>query len=155
MAITLRDALEEDEAFLREVYACTRAQEMALVPWNDEQRAAFLRMQFDGQHSYYHGQFPDADYKIILENTEPIGRIYVHRTEEIRVLDITILPAYRNRGLGSELIRELLAEGSRAGKSVSIWVERFNPSRNLFDRLGFSQIQEDGYNLLLECGPAK
>ena len=155
MAITLREVLEEDEAFLRELYAGARAPELALVPWNDEQREAFLRMQFDAQHSYYHAQFPAADYKIILHNTEPIGRIYLHRTEEIRVLDITILPAFRNMGFGSAMIRELMAEGSRAGKAVSIWVEHFNPSRNLFDRLGFSQIQEDGYNLLLEWRPPK
>jgi len=155
MGITLRDVLEEDEAFLRQVYACARAEEMALVPWSDEQREAFLRMQFDAQHSYYHAQFPDADYKIILLDAEPIGRIYVHRTEEVRVLDITILPAYRNRGLGSAMIRELMAEGAREGKAVSTWVEHFNPSRNLFDRLGFSQIQEDGYNLLLEWSPPK
>ena len=153
MAITLRDVLEEDEGFLREVYAASRAQELALVPWTEEQRQAFLRMQFDAQHSYYHAQFPDADYKIILEHTEPIGRLYVHRTEEIRIMDVTILTAHRNRGLGSALIRELMAEGARSGKAVSIWVEHFNPSRNLFDRLGFSQIQEDGYNLLLEWRP--
>jgi RimJ/RimL family protein N-acetyltransferase len=155
MAITLRDVLEADEAFLREVYAGSRAEEMALVPWSDEQREAFLRMQFDAQHSYYHAQFPTADYKVILENTEPIGRIYIHRTEEIRVLDITILPAHRNRGLGSAIIRKLMVEGSLAGKAVSIWVEHFNPSRKLFDRLGFSQIQKDGYNLLMEWRPSK
>ena len=155
MAITLRDALAEDEAFLREVYASSRAHEMALVPWSDEQREAFLRMQFDAQHSYYHEQFPTADYKIILQDDEPIGRVYVHRTEEIRVLDITILPAYRNQGMGSSIMLELMAEGSRAGKPVSIWVEHFNPARALFERLGYSKIQEDGYNLLLEWRPPK
>jgi len=155
MSITFRDIRDEDEAFLREVYACTRAQELALTPWNDEQREAFLRMQFDAQHSHYRAQFPDAEYKIILEDTEPIGRVYIRRTEEIRILDITILPAYRNRGLGLAMIRELMAEGASSGKAVSIWVEHFNPSRNLFDRLGFSQIQDDGYSLLLEWRPPK
>jgi RimJ/RimL family protein N-acetyltransferase len=156
MAITLRKALAEDETFLREVYACARAQELALAPWSDEQREAFLRMQFDTQHSYYHAQFPEASYEIILQEAEPIGRVYVHRTEEdIRVLDITILPTYRNGSIGTSLIHELLAEGTRVGKAVSIWVEHFNPSRTLFERLGFSKIQEDGYNLLLEWRPPK
>jgi RimJ/RimL family protein N-acetyltransferase len=156
MAITLRDALAEDELFLREVYACTRAQELAAVPWNEEQREAFLRMQFDAQHSHYHGQFPDASYQVILHEAQPIGRFYVHRTEEdIRVLDLTILPPHRGGGIGTELIQELLAEGNQTDKPVSIWVEHFNPSRTLFERLGFSRVQEDGYNLLLEWRPAK
>lgn len=156
MAITLRDAVADDEAFLREVYAGTRAQELSLVPWNDEQRNAFLRMQFDAQHTHYHSQFPAADYQIILFEGQPIGRVYVHRSGEgIRILDITILPDYRNKGFGSSIIREFLAQGSQEGKSVSIWVEHYNPSRALFDRLGFIQIQEDGYNLLLEWIPGK
>ena len=143
MAITLRDILDEDEGFLREVYACTRALELALVPWNDEQREAFLRMQFDAQHSYYHAEYPEADYKIVLEGTERIGRIYVHRgAESIRVLDITILPAFRNNGHGSSMIKTLVDEGTRLDKPVSIWVEHFNPSRSLFDRLGFSEIRK-------------
>jgi RimJ/RimL family protein N-acetyltransferase len=156
MSITLRDILEEDEAFLRQVYASTRALELAQVPWSGEQREAFLKMQFDAQDSYYHSEFPAADFKIVIDDAERIGRIYVHRTAEgIRVLDVTILPAHRNKGHGTSMFRELMDEGRRSGKPLSIWVEHFNPSRALFDRLGFSQIQEDGYNLLLEWRPPK
>ncbi len=156
MAITLRDINEEDEELLREIYACTRAQELAMVPWSDEQREAFLRMQFDAQHLHYHSQYPEADYKIILHHAEPVGRLYVHRTSEgIRIMDITILPAFRDQGLGIWLIRELLNEGTRLNQPMSIWVERFNRSKSFFERLGFSQVQEDGYNLLMEWRPSK
>lgn len=151
MSLTLRVAADEDEAFLREVYASTRAQELAMVPWSDEQRAAFLRMQFDAQHSYYHAQFPEASYQIILREVEPIGRMYVLRKEkDIEVLDITLLPQHRGAGIGTSLMRELLQEADRSGQAVNIWVEEYNPSRSLFERLGFSKIQEEGFNWLLE-----
>ena len=151
MSITLRGAADEDEAFLREVYASSRAQEMAVVPWNDEQREAFLRMQFDAQHSYYHAEFPEASYQIILREAEPIGRMYVLRKEEeIEVLDITLLPQHRGAGIGTPLIRELMEEAERTGKAVNIWVEEYNPSRSLFSRLGFSKVHEEGFNWLLE-----
>ena len=151
MPITLRDATEEDEGFLREVYASTRAAELALVPWNEEQRAAFLRMQFDAQHFHYHSQFPEASYQIILQDGKPIGRLYVLRNEEeIRIMDITLLPQNRNAGIGSSLIRELLQEADGEGKPVSIWVENFNPSLRLFERLGFSKVEENDFNYLLE-----
>jgi len=152
MAITLRDAAHEDAAFLLEVYGSTRADELALVPWSDEQKKAFVRFQFDAQHASYHERFPEASYQIILREGERIGRLYVLREDEaIRILDITVLPQCRNAGVGTSLIRELLNEGAQASKPVHIWVEHFNPSLRLFERLGFSKIQEDGFNCLLEC----
>ena len=151
MSVTLRDTCPEDQAFLLAVFATTRAQEMALVPWTEEQREAFIKMQFDAQDSFYHEQYPAASYQLIVDNGERVGRLYVHRTEEeIDILDITVLPPNRNAGLGTSLIRELLVEGAQTGKSVRIWVEHFNPSLSLFERLGFSRIQEDGFNYLLE-----
>lgn len=151
MSITLRDATAQDETFLREVYASTRASEMALVPWTDEQKAAFLRFQFDAQDSYYRSQYPATSFQVICNDDEPIGRLYVLREDErIHILDITILPDRRAQGLGSTLIDELLDEAIATKKSLSIWVEADNPSQSLFRRKGFSMVQEEGFNQLLE-----
>jgi ribosomal protein S18 acetylase RimI-like enzyme len=156
MSVTLRDTRPEDQAFLLEVYATTRAAEMALAPWTEEQREAFVGMQFNAQDSYYRAEFPRASYQVILDDGEQVGRMYVLREEEeIRILDITVLPKHRNSGIGTGLLRELLVEGAGTGKPVRIWVEHFNPSQRLFERLGFSRIQEDGFNCLLECRPEK
>jgi len=151
MTITLRDATAEDEGFLRQVYACTRAEEMALVPWTDEQREAFLRFQFDAQDSYYRSQFPEAAYQIILKDGAPVGRLYVYRNStDMRILDITILPEHRAAGVGTSLIRDLQAEAEESNQPLNIWVENFNRSQSLFKRLGFLIVQEEGYNNLLE-----
>ena len=151
MTITLRDVTPEDRNFLLDVYATTRADELAMVPWSEEQRLAFLNSQFNAQDVYYHERFPDAQYSVILQDGDPVGRIYILREEqEIRMLDITVLPQYRGRGIGTSLVGDLLDEGKRTGKGVRIFVEQFNPSRRLFERLGFSQVREEGINLLLE-----
>ena len=154
MPITLREVTAEDEAFLLEVYASTRALELSLVPWSDEQREAFLKFQFEAQHTHYRTQFPEASYQIIFDDTERVGRLYVLRDPaEMRVLDITIMPQHRNAGIGTLLMRDLLTEAQQAGKPLSIWVEHFNPSQTLFQRLGFSKIEEDGYNYLMQWRP--
>jgi GNAT superfamily N-acetyltransferase len=154
MSITLREVTAEDEAFLLEVYASTRALELSQVPWSDEQREAFVRFQFNAQHSYYRTQYPEASYQIIFNNTERVGRLYVLREPKgIRVLDVTITPQRRNAGIGTLLMRDLLTEAKQSGKPVSIWVEQFNPSQTLFQRLGFAKIQEDGYNNLMQWRP--
>jgi ribosomal protein S18 acetylase RimI-like enzyme len=154
MPTTLRDVLPEDDSFLFEVYASTRAQEMASVPWDDEQRRSFLTMQFVAQHSHYRGQFPEASYSVILEDDLPVGRLYVLREKsDIRILDLTLLPEHRNKGLGTSLVRDLLDEAAQERKRLLIYVETFNPSLRLFERLGFKSIAEEGINFLLEWKP--
>ena len=151
MPIKLRAALPEDESFLFEVYASTRAQEMAFVPWDDEQRKSFLTMQFVAQHSHYRQQFPDASYSLICREGLPLGRFYVLREQDdIRILDLTLLPEYRNGGIGTSLLLDLLDEAAQSGKKVRIYVETYNPSLRLFERLGFKSIAEEGVNFLLE-----
>ena len=152
---TLRDVSPEDDVFLRRVYACARAQEMAMVPWSEEMREAFLRFQFDAQDKDYRSKYPGASFQIILHEDKPVGRLYVSREpDQIRILDITVLPEYRSKGIGTSLIRELLAEADQNHQVVTVWVEQFNPSQVIFQHLGFKISQDDGYNNLLEYRPA-
>lgn len=154
MTITLRPAVSDDQPFLLAVYASSRAGELAQTQWTPEQCEAFVRMQFQAQDSFYRRQFPDADYNVILRDAEPVGRLYVRREADlIRIMDITVLPDFRNAGIGSGLIKSLLDEASQNGSKVQIYVESFNPSLTLFKRLNFSLLEEDGFNLLLEWRP--
>lgn len=151
MSTTLRDAGPDDQPFLLTVYASTREAELAQTPWTAEQQDAFVRMQFEAQDSFYRKQYPEADYKVILREGEPVGRLYVLREKElIRILDITVLPVYRNAGIGGGLIQSLLDEAIESKQRVRIYVESFNPSLALFKRMNFSLLEEDGFNLLLE-----
>jgi RimJ/RimL family protein N-acetyltransferase len=149
---TLRAATSEDEAFLLKTYASIRADELAQVPWSEEQRAAFVKMQFDAQQLHYRTHNPNATHDIILLEGRPVGRLYVARREsEVRILDITVLPEYRNRGIGTRLIKALMREAGSMEKPLNIYVESFNPSRRLFERLGFVKTDEgDEVNWLLE-----
>lgn len=145
--VRLRPVAAEDEAFLLRVYSSTRADEMALVPWNDAQREAFLRMQFDAQQLHYRSYFPEAVHQIIERGEQPIGRLYVLREKEVmRILDITILPEFRNAGLGTPLIKDLMTEAATKGKPLQIYVESYNPSLRLFERLGFHPVDDADHN---------
>lgn len=149
--ITLRRAGEDDYEFLVEVYGSTREAELALVPWNNEQRDAFIRSQFNAQQEHYLKTYPSATHDIIVSNGRPVGRLYVARLDhEIRIIDITLLPAERNVGIGSYLIKQLLDDAKQTGKVTRIYVEEFNPSLRLFQRLGFSPSEQHGIHLLLQ-----
>lgn len=156
MTITLRDVSPDDESFLREVYATTRAQELSMVPWTAEQREAFLRFQFDAQDTHYRSQYPQAAFQLILQDEQKVGRLYVAREESaIRILDITVLEQFRTQGVGSSLIRDLMKEADEREQNLTVWIEMNNPSRNLFHRMGFSALDNDGYNELWEYRPRK
>ena len=153
-SITLRPVTTEDHEFLVEVYASTRAEEMALLPWTNEQREAFVRWQFAAQQEHYAKHYPAANHDIIIVDGLQIGRLYVARLDqEIRIVDITLLPGERNAGIGSYLIRQLLDEADRTGRITRIYVEEFNPSLSLFTRLGFSPSKQDGIHLLMQRTP--
>lgn len=152
--ITLRPVCADDYDFLVEVYGSTRAEELALVPWTIEQQQAFVRSQFAAQQDHYAKKYPAASHDIIMSDNRPVGRLYVARLDqEIRIIDITLLPAERNAGIGGNLIQQLLVEANCAGKVTRIYVEEFNPSLRLFERLGFSPSEQQGIHLLMQCNP--
>ena len=114
----LRPVRPEDESFLYEVYASTRLDELALTGWTEQQKKEFLQMQFGAQHRYYHEQFPEAEFHIILIQNLPIGRLYVdRRSDEIRIIDIALLPEYRNAGIGSMFLHNLMEEAEQSRES--------------------------------------
>ncbi len=143
--VLLRPAEAADLDFLLRVYASTRAEELKLTNWTDEQKAQFVQMQFTAQKKYYEENYAGAEYSIILSGHVPAGRLYLHRTsDEIRVMDIALLPEFRRRGIGSFLFNRLFAESRETGKSVGIHVEIFNPAQHLYQRLGFQKIADKG-----------
>ncbi|MEM6795291.1 MAG: GNAT family N-acetyltransferase [Acidobacteriota bacterium] len=151
---TLRPAAESDRDFLFRVYASTRTEELAAVPWSAEEKEAFLRFQFKAQSTYYDDVFQNAEFSVVELQGEPIGRLYVDRREdEIRLIDIALLPAHRGSGLGGELMADILAEGQRKGLLVRIHVEHNNPAMHLYRRLGFEKIEEQGVYWLMEWTP--
>ena len=152
--ITLRPMTPDDQDFLCRVYASTREQELAQVDWDEAHKTAFVQMQFDAQHRYYAENYPHAQFQIILVDGEPAGRLYVdRRAAEIRIMDITLLPAFRGQGIGSRLLNEILAEGQAHGLPVTIHVERFNPALRLYERLGFRLLEDKGVYYLMEWTP--
>jgi GNAT superfamily N-acetyltransferase len=154
-SVSLRPMEPSDAAFLFELYAGMRAAELAQVDWSDDQKQEFLRHQFDAQHRAYADTYAGGDFLVILCDGVPAGRLYLVRwPAEIRIVDIVLLPEYRGRGIGGGLIRDILGEAASTGRAVSIHVERFNPAKRLYERLGFRLAAErDAVYMLMRWEP--
>jgi ribosomal protein S18 acetylase RimI-like enzyme len=152
--VTLRPIVAEDRDFLYQLYASTREEELALVDWDAAQKESFLRMQFSAQHQYYLENYRRAHFDVIEIAGRPIGRLYVdRRADEIRIVDIALLPEFRNHGIGSSFLKEIQAEARSMGLPVRIHVERNNPALGLYQRLGFQCIRDKGVYFLMEWRP--
>jgi len=156
MSIYLRPSNAADTDFLYSVYASTRAEEMARVDWTTEQQESFLRMQFRAQTQFYVENYPGAEFQVIMLNNQPIGRLYIHRRDnEIRIMDIALLPDHRNAGIGSTLLQEILEQGKNLHLPVTVHVEQFNPAMHLYQRMGFQPKEDKGVYLLMEWSPIR
>ena len=154
--ISLRPVTDADNPILLDIYASTRAQELATVPWNAEQKNAFVKMQFEAQTQHYKTEHPQANHDLICLADAPVGRLYLDRqAERLHILDITVLPQHRNMSIGSFVLRQILDEASTSRKPVTIYVETFNPSVRLFERLGFQRDQETGLHFLMKWSAAR
>lgn len=145
-----RTLTEGDLPFLAQLYASTRADELAVTDWSDDDKAAFLEAQFRAQHAHYQQYYPNADWLVTIRGGEDIGRLYLGRwPTQHRIIDIAFLPEHRGKGLGEALLRDLMDEAAACGKAVSIHVEKFNPAMRLYRRLGFETLEDKGvYDLM-------
>lgn len=145
VATTLRSEGPADGPFLLEVYAGTRREELEALPWPAAMRQVFVRMQFNAQQQGYRAAFPRAQFAIILMGDQAVGRIILNRDEtEIRLVDIAVLPAHRDRGIGTALMRDLLREAAAAKKPLRLSVLKGQRAFQLYQRLGFKKTGEDG-----------
>ena len=150
----LRPITTADEEILCQIYSSTRTEELARVShWTDDQKQAFLQWQFTAQHSYYRDNYKGAHFWMIEFGAQIIGRLYLHAAYEknsMRIIDITILPAWRNRGIGRQILMDIMEFAASRGRSVTIHVENFNPAMRLYQKLGFElvDITNGVYHLL-------
>ncbi len=153
--VALRPVGPEDEEFLIAVYASTREPELAQVPWSEEQKSAFVRQQAGAQRREYESRFPAAEYDVILLDGRPVGRLWVARDdEEVRLLDIALLPEAQGRGVGSALLPLLVEEARAGGKKLRHMVFVMNDgARRFYERLGFRVFEEVGAYLHMEWRP--
>ena len=154
-SISLRPVTAEEDEFLYALYASTRMDEVAAFGWNEVQAEAFLRMQFGLRQQAYRMQFPGADDTVILLNGKPVGRLIIERRDhEMVITDIAILPQYRKKGIGSQLIHELKSEVSGSAKPLVLRVDKSNiAAKAFYEKAGFAVIGDTDIVWAMECRP--
>lgn len=154
--VEYRPMAEGDYAFVEALYCAIRADEVALSGWPVEHRRQFLLQQHRAQHHHYQTYYPGAEWLIIERGGERIGRLYLAEwSDQVRIVDIALIEGHRGQGLGGAILRDVCAWAAGLGKRASIHVEKNNPARFLYQRLGFAVVEDKGiYDLMEWSGDA-
>jgi GNAT superfamily N-acetyltransferase len=153
-SLHLRNISTDDEDILCEIYSSTRTAELEqLTDWTSSQKKAFLQGQFIAQHTYYQNHYKDAHFWVIEFRAQIIGRLYIdtcHEGKSLRIIDISLLPEWRNKGIGKQILLDIMELAVDTNRSITIHVESFNPAMNLYKGLGFVLVSETNgvYHLL-------
>jgi GNAT superfamily N-acetyltransferase len=142
MNVTLRTEAEADIPFLLQLYADSRAAELAVVPWTIEQKQQFLESQFMLQRTHYYKHYQGARFELILLEGIPVGRLYVHVDIEIRVMDIIVSQPYQKQGIAKWCFEQLFQEAKQTGFDMTLYVEAHNFAKTWYSRLGFIELED-------------
>ncbi|MGZ8281541.1 MAG: GNAT family N-acetyltransferase [Allosphingosinicella sp.] len=154
LGISYRPMTDDDLPFIEALFASTRAEEVAQTGWPLPAQQAFLAQQHRAQHDHYQAHYADAEWLIVERDDARIGRLYLGRwDDEVRVIDISLVPAARGQGIGSAIFADILSAAGEQGCKVSIHVEWTNPARRLYQRLGFATVEDGGIYLRMERRP--
>ena len=151
----LRRCDASDDSFLYDVFVTTWQSEVAALP-NQNLAQHVLRIQHIAQERRFTSGFPGHDRFVVVEDGEPAGRLYVDQSGlDIALLDLTLLPRFRSRGLGTRVVEELLTEAGREGRKVTLRVPRRSGRvTDFYTRLGFRLVSVDDVDNFFEWEPA-
>lgn len=145
LGIGYRPMTDEDLPFVSELFASTRAEEVAATGWPPEMQRAFLEQQHRAQHRHYRQVNPEGEWLIVERGGAPIGRLYLNESDGgLHLIDISLLPGARGAGLGGAIMADLMADAAARARPITLYVEKFNPARRLYLRLGFEAVEDGG-----------
>lgn len=145
VSYSLRPASAGDYEFLYRLFVTTMRDSIVQVwgEWDEPRWAAFFRDHFR----------PDA-YQVVVVGGIDVGALAIERRPDAVYLDtIEIAPAHQGRGLGTQIIQDVLTDAWAAGLPVTLQVNRANRSRRLYERLGFVEIGHTDTHYLMRASP--
>ena len=129
MDFTLRPADEEDREFLFALF-CQTMHEVVEQTWGWGE--AWQRSDFDGR-------FDNYSVSIVESDSQSVGGLSLETTpDSIYIHELQLLPGYQGGGLGTAVVRRVIAEAVERGVPVMLSVVPANHrAQRLYERLGF------------------
>ncbi len=144
MNISLHPACDEDFAFAREVYFATmRSIIESLFGWDqvreEENFASFFKLN---------------EARIITAEGQNVGWIQEQVDDaSIHLGSFYVMQEMQRRGIGTQVLRILLAHAAGQSKAITLAVVKMNPARHFYERNGFRITHEDKHKFYMRADP--
>lgn len=136
--LSLRPMNSSDKAFVESLYRSTR-DDLRMLDAEDDFIEEFIDLQRRAQTDGYGDMFPNAMYFVAEYHNERIGRVVLDfGANEIRVVDIALIPPARGKGYGGQVLQAVQLAAGKVMAPVALSV-RFDHLRakQLYAHLGF------------------
>jgi RimJ/RimL family protein N-acetyltransferase len=150
---SLKVATAEDRLVLRDIFVSSRWDHASVADRHPDSARAFLEAEFESRELSYRADFPGLECFLICQGLAPLGRLYLQRQlGRVFLVDFVILPEWQGRGMGQEILGQIVAEATWTQCVVQLHVEKGNTrAHRLYARFGFRHIGETaGTHWLLE-----
>jgi GNAT superfamily N-acetyltransferase len=144
-ALELRSAADSD---FETVFAVTMATMRAYVEatwgvWDEAEHRTRIRASFD-----------PSTHRLVHVDGQLAGVLAVEEhPEHVQLVKVFLLPPFQGRGIGTRLVRQVMAQAAAQGRPVRLRVLRVNPAQRLYLRLGFVITDETPERLYMEWRP--
>jgi len=152
--VSLRPEMSEDVPFLEELFIANKDDAEGWRQLLPAERTRLLKEQSALQRIHYRKFYPQAWFTIIEVEGKPAGRLCVNQSrQEMRVVDISILPEYCQHGIGSRLIQQVITESTRLKSPLRLCAELGSAVHTFYKKLGFREIKRDGTHIHYQWAP--
>jgi ribosomal protein S18 acetylase RimI-like enzyme len=152
MRLNCRLEKPEDDPFIRRLMTDTLTDQLGASGWPDEIRERLLGEQYRIRRQGFRASAGDRPGTIVLVDDEPIAwYVAAEFDDEIRLVNLVVQRAHRNKGFGTEILQKLIADSDRSGKGLRLAVALNNQrATELYSRLGFQRTGGDGVHTFME-----
>ncbi|MBV9863916.1 MAG: GNAT family N-acetyltransferase [Abitibacteriaceae bacterium] len=145
MEITRRPTQEADTDFAREAHhrAYHDVSIQQFGPWDER-----------AQDRYFQTGWTAAVHEIVLCDGAPCGYACIEeRPHDMHVRELVIHPDFQNRGIGSAVLRQVMARAQERQVPVRLGTFVKNRALHLYQRLGFEEFDRTEVHILLQWVP--
>jgi ribosomal protein S18 acetylase RimI-like enzyme len=130
--VPTRKATADDVPFLMELRRATMRPHLT---------AAGIDQDDDAMRERVLTEFESA--LIVERDVTPIGLLKLTKSGQMWTLhQLQLLPEWQGMGIGTGVLRNILAQAAQCGSQVELHVLKVNQARRLYERLGFIIVAE-------------
>lgn len=143
---------KEIEEFLFFLFLYSRPDLVDLINLKDELTQKIICDQYKLSEEYITKNDLKSRY-LIVENNQFIGKLYLRHNEDCdELVSISILPEFRNLGIGKKIIEFVISNAKLSNKYVKLRVAWYNyPAKHLYEKIGFVETVDYSVYCEMEC----